>query len=161
MKTYPNIGATDDTATRLGLALRTRRKALGISATTAAETARISRVTWHRLEKGEPTVAVGSLLAAARVLDMNLCLQTGDAKPTVQAISLEDFLPLRIRLEEYSQLRSLAWQVANGAQTLSPREALGLYERNWRHVQVQKLEPHERALIGALRHAFDADELRV
>lgn len=71
------------------------------------------------------------------------------------------FHPAPTRLDDYPQLRGLAWQVADGAQTVSPREALGLYERNWRHLQVEKLEPHERALIEALRHVFGADELRV
>ncbi len=154
-------GPARDMAATLGRALRDRRKALRISTTAAAEAAGISRVTWHRLEKGEPTVALGSLLAAARVLDMDLQLQPADAQPVTREVSLDDFLPLQLRLDDYPQLRGLAWQVVDGTQTVSPREALGLYERNWRHVQVEKLEPHERALIEALRQVFGADELRV
>ena len=61
-------------ALRLGLALRAARQGLGITVTAAAQAAQVSRVTWHRLEKGEPTVALGALVAAARVLDMALAL---------------------------------------------------------------------------------------
>ena len=35
-------------------------------------------------------------------------------------------------------------------ENLSHEEALALYERNWRHVDVEKLTPQERALIQAL-----------
>lgn len=150
-----------DTATRLGLAMRTRRKDLGISVTAAAEAARISRVTWHRLEKGEATVALGSLIAAAGVLGMDLQLVPGNAGPAAADVPLDAWLPLQIRLDDYPQLRELAWQVGDGAERLSPREALGLYERNWRHVRPEALEPEERALIDALRRTFGAEALRV
>lgn len=146
---------------RLGTALRTRRKALGISMTAAAEAAQISRVTWHRLEKGEPTVALGSLLAAARVLDLDLRLQAAGAAPPAMRYPFDAGLPLHIRLDDYPQLRRLAWQVGDATQTLSPREALGLYQRNWRHLQPELLEPREGALIDALRLVYGADDLRV
>ena len=68
-----------DQARTLGAELRAHRKSLGISMTVAAETAGISRVTWHRLEKGERQVAWGSLLAAAEVLGMELHLGIGKA----------------------------------------------------------------------------------
>jgi transcriptional regulator with XRE-family HTH domain len=150
-----------EAAARLGQALRARRKALGINTTAAAEAAGMSRVTWHRLEKGEPTVTLGSWLAAARVLDMDLPL-LGDAESAASPVpSPDDWLPLRIRLADYPQLRRLAWQVGDATETLSPREAVGLYGRNWRHVQPELLEAKERALIDALREAFGDDTLRV
>lgn len=147
--------------TALGRALRARRKALGISMAAAAEAAQISRVTWHRLEKGEPTVALGSWLAAARVLDMDLRLQATDTAASAAACPLDAGLPLRIRLDDYPQLRRLAWQVGDSAEAVLPREALGLYQRNWRHLQPELLEPRERSLIDALRQVYDADDLRV
>lgn len=151
-----------EAAATLGQAVRARRKAMGITTTAAAEAAGMSRVTWHRLEKGESTVALGSWLAAARVLGMALLLP-GDAKPSPASLvpSPDDWLPLRIRLADYPQLRRLAWQVGDATETLSPREALGLYGRNWRHVQPELLEPKERALIDALRQAFGEDALGV
>ncbi len=164
----PNMNLPDQVqkewnmAQRIGAELRARRKALGISATSAADAAQMSRVTWHRLEKGEGTVALGSLLAAARVLGLDLILGIAGRKPmAAEDMPPGDWLPLRIRLDDYPQLRELAWQVGDGAEVLSPREALGLYERNWRHVRPDSLEPRERALLDALRRTFGAESLRV
>jgi len=157
-----DVSLSQEQALRLGQDLRSARKALGITVTAAAESAHISRVTWHRLEKGEPTVALGLLLAAARVLDMDVRLRPfhaitegRDHAPPGQ------WLPLHIQLEDYPQLRQLAWQVGDGKQTLTPREALGLYERNWRHVQAALLEPREQALLDGLREVFGGEQLRV
>ncbi len=157
----PRPDQATDMAATLGLALRARRKALGISMAAAADAARISRVTWHRLEKGEATVALGSLLAAARVLGMKPQLQATDEALPVTTYPFEVGLPLHIRLDDYPQLRRLAWQVGDATQAVSPREALGLYQRNWRHLQPELLEPKERALIDALRQVYGADDLRV
>jgi hypothetical protein len=60
------------------------------------------------------------------------------------------WIPARIRLAEYPQLKQLAWQV-QGAGELTPREALGIYERNWRHLDFPALEPRERDLVDSLR----------
>lgn len=150
-----------DLAIRLGSTLRARRKALAISATAAAEAAQISRVTWHRLEKGELTVALGSFLASAQVLGMAVDLQVEEEPRPAGDLPLNAWLPLQIRLGDYPQLRALAWQVGDAAERLAPHEVLGLYERNWRHVRPDALEPRERALIEALRLAFGAEALRV
>lgn len=147
----------DTRALRLGAALRSRRKALGISMAAAAEAAGISRVTWHRLEKGESRVAWGSLLAASAVLGMDLewANDGGDETAHPPAPSLAAWLPLRIRLADYPGLRSLAWQIREGREAVTPREALGLYERNWRHLDEASLTAHERALVHALHATFD------
>ena len=50
-------------------------------------------------------------------------------------------------------MKQLAWQV-QGVDALTPREALGIYERNWRHLDEAALLPHERQLIDALRLAL-------
>lgn len=157
----PDAAPTLETGTvHLGRAIRARRKTLGVSMTTAAEAAGMSRATWHRLEKGEPTVATGLLLAAAEVLGLELELSGGDA-PFRAQLTGEHALPLQIRLDDYPQLRSLAWQVRNGDLILAPHEALGLYERNWRHLDREALGPGERALIKALRTAFGSTALDV
>ncbi|MBN8491255.1 MAG: helix-turn-helix domain-containing protein [Burkholderiales bacterium] len=140
----------------LGEALRARRKGLGISMTAAAEAARISRVTWHRLEKGETTVALGSLLAAAEALGLHLRLEDPAANTSAPDLPA-GFLPLHIALQEFPQLERLAWQVQDGTHALSPREAFGLYQRNWRHLDVGALDSGERALIHALRDTFGGD----
>ncbi|TDK18850.1 XRE family transcriptional regulator [Luteimonas aestuarii] len=161
MGTHAGALSAAGEARRLGQALRTCRKARGVSATAAAEAAGVSRITWHRLEAGEPGVAWGSLLAAAQVLGLVVDLLPAQAEATDVAAAAGDGLPLRIRLQDYPQLRQLAWQVADDATELSPREALGVYERNWRHVQPAALDARERNLIAALRDVFGSEVLRV
>jgi transcriptional regulator with XRE-family HTH domain len=56
----------------LGEQIRTRRKSLRISATAAAEAAGLSRVTLHRIEKGEPAVTMGAYLHVMGALGMEL-----------------------------------------------------------------------------------------
>ena len=65
----------------------------------------------------------------------------------------EGWIPARVRLAEYPALKQLAWQV-QGTDFLTPREALSIYERNWRHLDEQALQDHERSLIDALRSAL-------
>lgn len=134
----------------LGRAIRDRRKALRISMAAAAEAAGVSRVTWHRIEKGEPTVAFASWLKAAEVLGRQIGILEDGAPPC----DLPDVLPLRIRLADYPQLERLGWQLRGGVGHMAPREAFGLYERNWRHVDEGALDPREAALIEGLRQVF-------
>ena len=63
------------------------------------------------------------------------------------------WIPARIRLADYPQLKQLAWQV-HGIDELTPGEVLSIYERNWRHVDVQAMVPRERHLVDALRSAL-------
>jgi transcriptional regulator with XRE-family HTH domain len=144
-----------DRAIQLGAALRKRRKALGINMTAAAEAAGMHRATWHRLEQGETGVAWGLLLAAATAVGLDLQLLLPGDGAVGRAPPAAGALPLEIRLEDYPALRRLAWQVGEGVDTLTPREALGLYERNARHVDEAALVPHEEALLRMLRAVFD------
>lgn len=137
----------------LGGQIRAQRKALGISATAAAEAAGLSRVTLHRIEKGEPAVTIGAWLNAMEALGLQLGLQgPADALPLAGS-DRKGWIPARIDLADYPQLRALAWQV-HGTDTLTPAEALGIYERNARHVDTHALMPAERDLIDALRTAL-------
>ena len=141
----------------LGQQIRTHRKALRVSATAAAEAAGMSRVTLHRIEKGEPSVTMGAYLnaLAALGLDFGIIQPAPPASDTAQD-DKTGWIPARVRLPDYPQLKQLAWQV-HGTDELTPREALGVYERNWRHLDAQALKPHEQQLIDALRVAFGAD----
>ena len=56
----------------LGERIRKQRKDLKLSATVAAEAAGMSRVTWYRVEKGEPAVTIGAWFNAAKVLGLTL-----------------------------------------------------------------------------------------
>ncbi len=138
----------------MGKQIRAHRKAMRINATTAAEAAGMSRVTLHRIENGEPSVTMGAYLNAMQVLNIDF----GILQPTAPAgqapgTSREGWIPARIHLADYPQLKQLAWQV-HGTDELTPAEALSIYDRNWRHVDANALEPRERQLIDALRIAL-------
>ncbi len=150
MPTNPSILAstTADKLIALGGQIRAQRKALRISATAAAEAAGMSRVTLHRIEKGEPSVAMGAYLSAMAVLNMDLGIV--DSAADVPISDRTGWIPARIDLSDYPQLKQLAWQVHGGGE-LSPTEALSIYERNWRHIDVKSLAPREQQLIDALR----------
>ena len=135
----------------LGERIRERRKALKVSAVDAAEAAGMSRVTLHRVEAGEPSVAMAAYIGAATAVGLELDLvdpRERSRGKRGKARSERPF-PARIRLADYPQLKRLAWQL-HGVTTLSPEEVLGLYERNWRHVDTGALEPAEQALVNAL-----------
>ena len=137
----------------LGALVRARRKALKVSATALAEAAGMSRVSVHRIEQGEPSVTMGAYLNALSALGMRLSATTGDEPEHSPTEDKAGWLPARVCLADYPALRQLAWQV-QGADELSPREALDIYERNWRHLDETALLPRERNLIAALRLAL-------
>lgn len=139
----------------LGQQLRARRKALRVSSTAAAEAAGMSRVTLHRIEKGEPTVAGGAWAQAMAALGMVLQARNAEEKPTndgnqCKPVNFAEWIPVRVRLQNYPQLKALAWQV-HGTDTLSPAEAWGIYQRNARHLDMAAMSPTELALLQALR----------
>jgi len=145
----------------LGEQIRTHRKALRISATAAAEAAGMSRVTLHRIEKGEPAVTMGAYVNAMAALGLNFRLvRPAELIESHHAADREGWIPARIRLMDYPQLKQLAWQV-HGAETLSPLEAWDIYERNWRHMDEQALTVPERQLIDSLRLAFGGSDSHV
>lgn len=61
----------------LGAQIRSQRKALRLSATVTAEAAGLSRVTLHRIEKGEPSVTIGAWCSAMASLGMELQARSG------------------------------------------------------------------------------------
>ena len=153
----PPLAISNATAARLdtlGQQIRTRRKALGINATVAAEAAGLSRVTLHRIEKGAPAVTMAAYLnvMAALGLDFGLSVPT-DQAAVAPCTDHTGWIPARVRLSDYPQLKQLAWQV-HGVDELTPTEALSIYERNWRHIDVTALQPHEQQLVDALRLAL-------
>ena len=146
----------------LGERIRDRRKALKVSGVDAAEAAGMSRVTLQRIERGEPSVTMGAYLGAASAVGLELELvdpREQKSRGTRGARGKPPF-PARIRLADYPQLKKLAWQL-HGVATLTPEEALGLYERNWRHVDTAALDPAERALVNALAQHLGGGRLLV
>lgn len=145
----------------LGQQIRAHRKLLRISATVAAEAAGISRVTLYRIEKGEPAVTMGAYVNVMAALGLNFGLITPEElNEEHQTVNREEWIPALIFLNNYPQLKQLAWQV-QGAETLSPTEAWDIYERNWRHLDELALTVHERQLIDALRLAFGSGKSHV
>ena len=153
----PALAISNDTAARLdtlGQQIRTRRKALGLSATVAAEAAGLSRVTLHRIEKGGPAVTMAAYLNVMAALGLDFSMSVpADQAVVAPAVDHAGWIPARVRLSDYPQLKQLAWQV-HGIDELTPAEALSIYERNWRHIDQAALQPHEHQLVDALRLAL-------
>ncbi len=157
-KSPENPAIVAEQLTALGARIRAQRKALRVSATALAEAAGMSRVSVHRIEQGEPSVTMGAYLNVLASLGMTFSVAVvGDEAAKSTADEKAGWLPARVRLADYPTLKQLAWQV-QGTGELTPREALGIYERNWRHVDEAALLPRERNLIDALRLAFGGAE---
>ncbi|NLY41088.1 MAG: helix-turn-helix domain-containing protein [Desulfovibrionales bacterium] len=145
------LQGTIDQLTALGNAIRIQRKKLKVTVVTAAESAGLSRVTWHRIEKGEPSVSAGAYFSALAVLGLQAGVQTHQ-EPT--ACHEADCIPVQIAFKEYPQLKFLAWQI-HGTDYITPKEAWGIYQRNWRHVEEEALEEKEHKLIHQLQKLFE------
>ena len=155
----PHIGSRLQKVLReLGRQLRTRRKGLKISAVATAESVGMTRVTLNRIERGEPSVTMGAYLGVIAALGLELNLM--DPRSTKRGQSLAAKLPKKILLAHYPQLKRLAWQL-KGTKTISLKEALDLYERNWRHVDIKKMDSKEHDLLEALLAAFGQERLLV
>lgn len=147
---------TDQRLEAFGRRIRARRKALKVSATTAAEAAGMSRMTLHRIEHGEPSVTMGAYMNALAALGLDLDLiAPADSNRTAKPASTAspDRAAGTIRIADYAQLRRLAWQLSADTE-LTPAEAWGIYERNWRHADVSALDARERQLLSELARAL-------
>jgi len=149
------VSGVPEKAALIGQKIRARRKELGVSAVSAAEAAEMSRITWHRIEKGELSVTLGAYLNALKVLDLDFrILRPSDSISNPEA---EETLPEEIEIAAFPQLRQLAWHIPE-AEKISPREAFDIYERHQRHLNQEALKPRERDLIARLRRAFSREE---
>ena len=137
--------ATDLAA--LGQAIKMRRHELGFSMVDAARNAGVSRVTLHRVERGNPSVTMGAYAAVAGSLGLQITATLGSAVRREGVVGEN-----AIRISDYPQLKQLAWNRAADTM-LSVEEALALYERNWRHVDQGSLNADELELIRRLTRA--------
>ncbi|HEV6965234.1 helix-turn-helix transcriptional regulator [Pelomonas sp. P7] len=126
----------------LGQRIRKQREGQQVTATDTAKAAGMSRVTLHRIERGEPSVTMGAYLGALAAVGLSLDVKD-PATPVPSAI------PPVIRLADYPALQQLVWQMP-GVTELTPAQALDLCERNWRHLDREHLTLAERRLIQAL-----------
>jgi len=65
-----------------------------------------------------------------------------------------------LRPADFPQLRKIAWHLTPDS-TISGKEALALYERNWHLVDQARLTPGERELIDRLVKEFGNGILHV
>lgn len=65
----------------------------------------------------------------------------------------------RIRISEYPQLQRITWQRKD--EFLDGRDALALYEANWRFVAVENLTQKEMDLIDRLAREYGNGVLNV
>lgn len=119
----------------------------------------MSRVTLHRIERGEPSVAMGAYLSAIFALGLELELSDPRQRKS-RSQRLDRKPPSKIRPADYPQLKRLAWQL-KGTKEISPKEALDIYERNWRHVDLKSMDARERDLVEMLLDAFGRERLLV
>lgn len=62
-----------------------------------------------------------------------------------------------VNIPDYPALQEIAWNRSDP--WISARDALRLYERNWRFVDVGRLDPRERELIERLSNRFGGGPL--
>lgn len=144
---------SDSAIAALGQAIRQRRLSLGVSATSLAQAAGLSRVTLHRLEHGHPSVTLGACLEVLTALNLQVSVAplTGPETEPVRPLR-QTGAPDMIPLADYPQLRELAWHV-QGLESLTANEAAGIYRRNERHIDPSRLSERERDLIRVLTGA--------
>lgn len=141
----------------LGTLLRDHRKRLGVSATMAAESAGMSRITWYRIEQGNAAVTMGAYMQALAVLGLELAVQQLNSDKSEAPRNKAGWIPTDIALADYPQLQQLAWHVrGKDTFTLSPREALDIYERHGRHLDKSAMSQEEHALLAALHKVLDS-----
>lgn len=147
----------------LGERLRNARLRRKLTAAAVAAGAGVSRVTVHRVERGEPAIATGTLVRIMGVLDMagdfallgredkvGRLLQDAQLRPRRAPATAMAKPPRRIQVDQYPQLRQIAWHLGPATTELGPEEAFALYERNWRHVDRAVMSAKEAALLQRL-----------
>lgn len=144
----------------LGRQIREYRKRLKISAMATAEAADISRITLYRIELGEVSVAIGAYINVIHALGLKLELSEITNTKKLSEKKSTVTLPQKIKLADFKQLKKLAWQL-KGIKELKAEDALSLYERNWRHIDLKNLDKNEEKLIQTLMAAFGRRRLLV
>ena len=151
--------------TDLGGRITTQRKALGVTAQSTARAAGISRITLHRIEKGETSVNLGAYLQVCNALGLHLDVSAPQLPPSPKALICLDGEYLKedgphIRIGDYPQLQALAWQLdANGL--LTDEEAIGIYERNQRFLEINAIGDPEKRLMLRLITQTGMEQLLV
>lgn len=81
---------------------------------------------------------------------------TPDASEYTRSMDETDDL---LRIDDYPQLALLAW--SRVVREITGKDALALYERNWRFVKTTDITEEETALIARLTHQYGRGVLHV
>jgi transcriptional regulator with XRE-family HTH domain len=120
---------------QLGHLLRQARQRAGLTLEELAGRTGMSLRFLSELERGKDGASLGRVLQVAAALGVELRPQSG-ANPLIE-------------IDRYPELKMLGWQRA-GQRFIDERDALALYEANWRFVDTGHLIPREAALIRQL-----------
>ncbi|WP_290592463.1 helix-turn-helix domain-containing protein [Arenimonas sp. SCN 70-307] len=134
------------TPEKLGRQLRQQRQSLGLTLEECARRTGLSLRLLSEMERGKEGVSIGRVVRYADSLGMDLQARPGEAA--------------RVDVERFPELKLLAWQ-RPGQRFLDERDALALYEANWRFVDSQHLIPREAELIRQLSQRHGAGVLNV
>ena len=137
---------TLDSPARLGLALRAARRANELTLDDLAQRTGFSLRFLSELERGKEGASIGRALRVAAAVGVDLVARTTRS-------------PL-LDLDRYPELKLLAWQ-RDRNRYLGEKDALALYEANWRFVESNRLLPRESALIRRLARRYGNGVLNV
>lgn len=166
MPAQPNIPLSQATLLRgLGARVREARQRRSMSMVLLAAGAGITRPTLARLEAGEPSTTLGTLVQVLSVLGIGgelALLVRGIADPALgtqqapaQGAGTQTTGPsgpvAGIKLADYPVLQSLAWHMGGPAAQVTREQALALYERHWHHVSPEDMGPAEQTLLNDLK----------
>jgi len=135
----------------LGQRILLQRKKLKVAAESVALAAGISRITLHRIEKGEPGVSMGAYMSVIIALGLSLSIQEGALK--LNDVEKDNYLS-EIAIKDYPQLKLISWQLKDDA-VLNALEAKNMYERNQKYILFNEMTAHEKKLIKQLGVEFD------
>ena len=135
----------------LGQRILLQRKKLKVAAESVALAAGISRITLHRIEKGEPGVSMGAYMSVIIALGLSLSIQEGALK--LNDVEKDNYLS-EIAIKDYPQLKLISWQLKDDA-VLNALEAKNMYERNQKYIVFNEMTAHEKKLIKQLGVEFD------
>jgi DNA-binding XRE family transcriptional regulator len=130
----------------LGQKILLQRKKLRVAAESVALTAGISRITLHRIEKGEPGVGMGAYMSVIIALGLSLSIQEG--APELNDLEKDNHLNA-IAIKNYPQLKLISWQLKDDA-VLNAIEAKNMYERNQKYILLNEMTEQEKKLIKQL-----------
>jgi len=135
----------------LGQRILLQRKKLKVAAESVALAAAISRITLHRIEKGEPGVSMGAYMSV--IIALGLCLSIQEGAHKLNDLEKDNHLS-EIAIKDYPQLKLISWQLKDDA-VLNAFEAKNMYERNQKYIQFNEMTEQEKKLINQLGVVFD------